>query len=297
MKPKVIVILGPTASGKSSLAVKLAQKFNGEIVSADSRQVYKGMDLGSAKITKKEMKGIPHHLLDVASPKKRFTVFQYQKLAIKKIWETIKRGKVPFLVGGSALYLYSVIDGWQFPKTKIDLKLRKRLEKKDLQELFSILEKIDPQKAKNIDKKNKRRLIRAIEIAKTLGQVPPLKKEPLFDCLLIGLQKKPAALEKAIRRRLRKRLRQGMVKEVFNLRRLGLSWKRIESFGLEYKWLAKFVQGEISRQKMVEQIEKDTKSLWRRQLTWFKKDKRIHWVKNQKQAENLIKNYLEESAK
>jgi tRNA dimethylallyltransferase len=292
MKPKVIVILGPTAAGKSSLAVKLAQKFNGEIVSADSRQVYKGMDLGSAKITQKERKGIPHHLLDVASPKKRFTVFQYQKLAIKKIWEIKKRGKVPFLVGGSALYLYSVIDGWQFPKTKTDLKLRKKLEKKDSQELFSLLEKIDPERAKNIDKKNKRRLIRALEIAKTLGRVPPLKKEPLFDCLLIGLQKNPEVLKKAIRQRLKKRLRQGMVKEVLNLRRLGLSWKRIESFGLEYKWLAKFAQGEISRQKMVEQIEKDTKSLWRRQLTWFKKDKRIHWLKNQKQAEALIRKFL-----
>jgi tRNA dimethylallyltransferase len=292
MKPKVIVILGPTAAGKSSLAVKLAQKFNGEIVSADSRQVYKGMDLGSAKITQKERKGIPHHLLDVASPKKRFTVFQYQKLAIKKIWEIKKRGKVPFLVGGSALYLYSVIDGWQFPKTKTDLKLRKKLEKKDPQELFSLLEKIDPERAKNIDKKNKRRLIRALEIAKTLGRVPPLKKEPLFDYLLIGLQKNPEVLKKAIRQRLKKRLRQGMVKEVLNLRRLGLSWKRIESFGLEYKWLAKFAQGEISRQKMVEQIEKDTKSLWRRQLTWFKKDKRIHWLKNQKQAEALIRKFL-----
>jgi tRNA dimethylallyltransferase len=292
MKPKVIVILGPTAAGKSSLAVKLAQKFNGEIVSADSRQVYKGMDLGSAKITQKERKGIPHHLLDVASPKKRFTVFQYQKLAIKKIWEIKKRGKVPFLVGGSALYLYSVIDGWQFPKTKTDLKLRKKLEKKDPQELFSLLEKIDPERAKNIDKKNKRRLIRALEIAKTLGRVPPLKKEPLFDCLLIGLQKNPEVLKKAIRQRLKKRLRQGMVKEVLNLRRLGLSWKRIESFGLEYKWLAKFAQGKISRQKMVEQIEKDTKSLWRRQLTWFKKDKRIHWLKNQKQAEALIRKFL-----
>ncbi|MBU4078319.1 tRNA (adenosine(37)-N6)-dimethylallyltransferase MiaA, partial [Patescibacteria group bacterium] len=163
-KPKIIVVVGPTASGKSDLAVEIAKKYNGEVVSADSRQVYKGMDIGTGKITQKEMQGIKHYLLDVASPKTRFTVAQYQKKANQAIGEIIKKEKLPILCGGTGFYIQSIVDNIAIPKVKPDLKLRKNLEKQSAEELFEQLKKLDSERAKNIDKYNKRRLIRAIEI-------------------------------------------------------------------------------------------------------------------------------------
>jgi len=187
---KLIVILGPTASGKSEMAIKLAKRFNGEIISADSRQVYKEMDIGTGKLTKKEMKGIPHYLLDVASPKRRFTVVQYRKLALKAIEKIFKKGKIPILCGGTGFYIQAVIDGLVIPEVPPDWKLRKKLEKKSVKELFNQLEKIDPQRAKTIEPKNKRRLIRALEIVKKIGPVPILKKQPLpYPVLMIGIKK------------------------------------------------------------------------------------------------------------
>ncbi len=235
---KLIVILGPTASGKTDLSIKLAKKFNGEIISADSRQIYKGMDIGTGKITKKEMQGIPHYLLDVASPNRRFSVAQYQKLALKNIDKISKKNKIPFLVGGSPFYIYSVLKAWGFPKLSPDWNLRKKLEKKSCEELSEILKKLDIKRFKNIDKKNKRRLVRAIEIAKKLGKVPILKKEVKFDSLIIGIKKSKQEIKKLIGKRLDIRLKQGMIPEIKRLRKQKVSWKRLESFGLEYKWIA-----------------------------------------------------------
>lgn len=291
-KPKIIVVLGPTAAGKSELAVRLAKKFKGEIISADSRQVYKGMDIGTGKITKKEMRGIPHYLLDIASPRRKFTVFQYQKLATKAIKKILKKGKVPFLVGGSPFYLYAIIEGWQFPKLKPDLRLRKRLEKKSLEELLALLEKLDPQKAKTIEKKNKRRLIRAIEIAKYLGKVPPLKKNPQFDCLLLGIALSKEELKRRIEKRLLARLKKGMVAEVKKLKKQGLSWQRLEEFGLEYKAIARYLQTKTTKKEMILSLEKEIEDFARRQMSWFKKDKRIKWINSFKEAEKLIKEFL-----
>jgi len=292
MRKKLIVILGPTATGKTDLSIELAKKFNGEIVSADSRQVYKGMDIGTGKITKREMQGIKHYLLDVASPKRQFSVVQYQEKAVKAIKEIIKKNKLPFLVGGSPFYIYSVTEGWQFPKTRPDKKLREELEKKDTAHLIKLLEKLDKKRANKIDKKNKRRVIRAIEIAKEYGKVPKLKKEPLFDCLFIGLNIPKEKLKKRIRERLLKRIKQGMIEEVKNLRKQKISWKRLESFGLEYKWISKFIQNEKSYNEMLKTLQKDIENFAKRQMVWFKKDKRIHWIKNKKEAEKLIKQFL-----
>lgn len=291
-KLKLVVILGPTSAGKSELAVGLARRFGGEIVSADSRQVYKGMDIGTGKIQKKEMEGIPHHLLNIASPKRKFTAAQYQKLANKAVKKIAKKGKTPFLVGGSPFYIYSVVEGWSFPQIKPDWKLRKKLQKKTAEELFSELKKIDPKRAESIERKNKRRLIRAIELGLHFGRVPPLKKTPEYNCLLIGIKKEPWELKKLIEKRLQKRLKKGMIKEVEKLRKSGLSWKRLEEFGLEYKWIAGFLQNKVSREEMTERLQKDIEKFAKRQMTWFKKDKRIHWIKNQKQAKSLIKSFL-----
>ncbi|HDO23680.1 MAG TPA: tRNA (adenosine(37)-N6)-dimethylallyltransferase MiaA, partial [bacterium] len=172
MENKVIVILGPTASGKSEMAVKLAKKFNGEIISADSRQVYRGMDIGTGKITQKEMRGIPHHLLDVASPKKVFTVIDFKKRAEKAIKDIIKRGKISIICGGTGFYIQAITGGISIPEVKPNWKLRKQLEKKNAEQLFKMLKKLDPKRSKTIDAKNPRRLIRAIELAQSLGHFP-----------------------------------------------------------------------------------------------------------------------------
>src|SRR3989344_1677449 len=192
-KPKIIVILGQTASGKSELAVKLAKKINGEIISADSRQVYKGLNIGSGKITKKEMRGIRHHLLDVTNPKRTFTVSQYQKLAKKAIQKILNKGKTPIICGGTGLYIDALIYDYYLPEVAPQLKLRKKLEKLSTEELFKKLQKLDFHRAKNIDKNNRRRLIRALEIVLITGKtVPKLKeRESGFDVLKIGIKKSP----------------------------------------------------------------------------------------------------------
>ena len=292
---KIIVILGPTASGKSDLAVFLAKKFGGEVISADSRQVYKGMNLGTGKITKKEMQGIKHHLLDVASPKRRFTVSQFVNLAKKAIKEIFKKKKIPIICGGTAFYIKALTEGLKFPQVKPDWKLRKELEKKDKKELFNLLKKLDPERAKTIEKENPRRLIRAIEVVlKTGKKNPKLEKEPLeFPILYLGIKKDKEELKKAIAKRLEKRLKQGMIKEVKRLHeKEGLSWKRLESLGIEYKWTAKFLQGKTSYQEMVENIVKYSLKFAKKQMTWWKKDNRIYWVRNKKEAEKLVREFL-----
>lgn len=290
---KIIVILGPTASGKSDLAVKIAKEFQGEVISVDSRQVYKGMDLGTGKMKKEEMKGVPHHLLDVVSPKRRFSVAQFVRLAKKKIKEIFKRGKIPIVCGGSWFYIYALIDGYLFPEVKPNWKLRKKLEKLSSKELFEILKKLDPQRAKKIEKENPRRLIRAVEIAKKLGKVPKLKKKPLpYPCLFLGIKKDFDELKKLIKRRLLKRLKEGMVEEVKNLHKKGISFKRLEEFGLEYYWIAKYLQGEISYQEMIEKLQKDIERFAKRQIKIFERDKRINWIKNGKEAKRLVEKFL-----
>lgn len=292
---KIIVILGPTASGKTNLSIKLSKKFGGEIISADSRQVYKGMNIGSGKVTKKEAQGITHYLLDVASPKRKFTISQYQKLAFIAIKKIYDNGKIPFLVGGSGFYIQSIVDGIIIPSVAPDWKLRKDLEKKNNKDLYAMLLKIDIVRAKNIDKNNPRRLIRAIEIVLKTGTAVPSvmhSKVQKFDVLKIGIKKSPDELKKLINKRLLKRLKIGMISEVKKLRAFGLSFKRLEEFGLEYRFVAQYLQKKLSYQEMFNKIQKESEYLAKRQMTWFKRDKRIHWVKNYKESEKLVRNFF-----
>ncbi len=292
-KPKIIVLLGPTASGKSNLAVSLALKFFGEVVSADSRQVYRGMDIGTGKITKKEKKGVPHYLLNVASPKRRFTAFRYKKEAEKAIKKIIKRGKIPIVCGGTAFYIKILTEGSFFPDISPDWSFRKKLEKKTKDDLFAIIKKKDPQRAKNIDKNNRRRLVRAVEIIeKTKKTIPKIKKKPRFYPLFLGIKKDREILNKRIEQRLKKRLEEGMVKEVKKLKTSGISWKRLESFGLEYKWVALYLQKKINYEDMKKKLFFDIKKFSKKQLVWWKHDKRIKWIKTKKEAELLVKNFL-----
>ncbi|MDD3399702.1 MAG: tRNA (adenosine(37)-N6)-dimethylallyltransferase MiaA [Candidatus Paceibacterota bacterium] len=292
---KIIVVLGPTASGKSDLAVRLAKKFNGEIISADSRQVYKGMDIGTGKITKKEMGGITHHLLDVASPKRKFTVVQYRKLAKSAINKILKKGKVPIICGGTAFYIYAVVDGIVIPKVAPNWALRKKLERKTPEDLFNKLKKIDPQRAETIESKNKRRLIRAIEIVlETKRPVPPIKKEPIpYPVLFLGIKKPAVKLKSLIHKRLLKRLGEGMMTEVKRLKKSALSWERLEQFGLEYRYLARYIQGKIDYKETIERLQREIEHFSKRQMNWFKRDERIRWASNYKEAEKLVKEFLD----
>lgn len=295
-KQKLIVILGPTATGKTSLSIKLAKIFSGEIISADSRQVYKGLDIGSGKITKKEKNGIRHYLLDIASPKRRFTVAQYQKLATKAVKNIQKRGKLPFLVGGTGFYIQSVVDNIAIPEVRPNWTLRKKLEKISAEEIFLILKNLNPARAKTIDPKNPRRLIRAIEIALAHHRRPTSvtyrrRASLTFDVMQIGIKKDKEELKILIHKRLQKRIKD-IIAEVNKMHENNLSWKRLEELGLEYRFVAQYLQGNIPYQEMSDKLQKEIEHFAKRQMTWFKRDKRIHWVKNQSEAEKLIKNFL-----
>jgi len=281
-KPAILVILGPTASGKSDLAVTLAKKLNGEVVSADSRQVYKGLDIGTGKITKKEMKGVPHYLLDVASPKDTFTVDLFQKHAYQVIDNIISRGKLPIICGGTGFYIQSVVDGIIFPNVPANKELRTKLALLSTEKLFALLTKIDPKRAKTIKEKNEQnnkvRLVRALEIAKALGASPKIISKPRYNSVQIGLKWSDELTKKRISLRLVKRIKAGMIKEVETLHTKGLSWKRMEQLGLEYRYLAYYLQNKISKEEMIRQLELLIWQYAKRQMTWFKKDQRIAWV-------------------
>lgn len=293
MKPKLVVILGPTSAGKSSLTIKLARKFHGEIISADSRQVYKGMDIGTGKVTKQEQKLAPHHLLDVASPKKQFTVAEYKPLVTQAIQKIQAKNKLSFLVGGTPFYIYSVIDDLQIPGVKPNLKLRRLYERRSPAELFKILKKLDPRRAKNIDRHNPRRLIRAIEIVKATGApVPSLQKKQSDVFLILGIKKDLPQLYKLIDKRLEKRLKQGLVAEVKKLLKQKVSHKRLQEMGLEYRFVSLYLQKKLTYNQTVEQLKSAIHKFAKRQMTWFKRDKRIKWIKNYTQAENLIRKFI-----
>lgn len=292
-KNNLIAVLGPTAVGKTKLGVVLAKEFNGEVVSADSRQVYRGLDIGSDKITPRETKGIPHHLIDVASPRRTFSVANFQKKAYRAIRQISRRGNIPFLVGGSPLYVYSVIDGWVFPEVSPDRNLRKRLASQTTEQLYATLSKMDPEYAEKIDSRNPRRLIRAIEIARHSGKIAPLEKNPLCRTLLLGLALPRSEIKKRIQQRLEDRIDKGLIDEVRKLRSISLSWKRLEGFGLEYRWVALYLQDKITADEMEFGIIKDSLKLVKNQMNWLKKDRRINWVKGADQARKMVRGFLD----
>ena len=290
---KIIVILGPTDSGKSKLAIKIAKKFNGEIISADSRQVYKGLDIGTEKITKKEMNGIRHYLIDVAKPQKIYTVVQYQRAAKKILKQIFQKGKIPIICGGSGLYIDALIYDYKLPAVAPQKSLRGRLEKKSTEELFKMLQGLDPERAADIDPCNPRRLIRALEIViKTGRPVPKIEKQSPYQALKIGLKKSANQLRRLIRQRLKKTLKKGLVEEVKKLHGEGLSWKRLNALGLEYRLAANYLRGLIAYEEMTGQMEKEIYRYAKRQTTWFKKDKSAHWIKTEHQARLLVKKHL-----
>ncbi|MFZ2556211.1 MAG: tRNA (adenosine(37)-N6)-dimethylallyltransferase MiaA [Minisyncoccia bacterium] len=276
----LLVIVGPTASGKSAYAVKLAKKLGGEVISADSRQVYKGLDIGTGKITKKEMRRVPHHLLDIASPKKVFTASEYREQGRAVLGDIISRGKVPILCGGTGFYIDVLVGRIEMPDVPPNPVLRAKLEKKSAHELHAILKKMDPRRAQNIDAQNPVRLVRAIEIAKALGRVPRPKPKLLpYHLEWIGLRPDEKTLQRKIHTRLLARMKQGMVLEAKKLHKSGVSYKRMHALGLEYRYLALLLRKKITKKEFVVQLESAIWQYSKSQMKYWKRNKEIRWVR------------------
>ncbi len=302
-KPKVIIILGPTASGKTSLGVSLANELNGEIISADSRQVYKGMDIGTGKDLKEYQVGriqIPYHLIDIVSPKTKFNLARYQKLAVSAICEVLEREKLPIIVGGTGLYIQAIVDNYELSTVKADAKLRAELEQKTISELFADLEKIKPDfaaKLNNSDKNNPRRLVRYLEIIINSGSLVQNKKSSPFDFLVLGVDISDEKMREKIFGRLAHRIdKEDMITEVKSLKAQGVSYPRLISFGLEYKFISYFLQKKITYEEMIEQLRNAIYRFAKRQKTWFKRwenqGQKIYWVKDLKGAQEKINQFL-----
>ena len=305
-KQKTIIILGPTSSGKSEVAIRIAKQFNGEVISADSRQVYKDMDLGTGKVEGRwyatsrgkifYSDGIPHHLIDFRSPRGEYNVSHFQKDCLRLIREISKLDKVPIICGGTGFWISAIVDGLVLPKVKPDPVLRKHLDKSSTDKLFETLKKLDPLRANTIDRKNKIRLIRAIEICKAVGKVPKPKQNSKIEnnqFLQIGIDWPQDLLDQKIRVRLNYRLRSGMVKEVIMLKnKYGLGWKKIQSFGLGYFWIPEFLLGGIDEAQLKQNVFCAERNYAKRQRTWFKRNKEIFWENDYRKIKKKVSKFL-----
>ncbi len=277
-KPKVLAVVGPTASGKSALAVEIARHFDGEIISADSRQVYRGLDIGSGKITPAEMKGALHHLLDIADPMDNYTGADFVKDAKLAISDILSRGKLPIIAGGTFFYIELLKGASQAAPVKPNPALRAKLEELTTEQLFQKLQILDKDRAENIDKFNRRRMIRSLEIIDALGEVPKIKKfDSPYDWLTIGIDISKSQLESRIENRLNERLNQGMVEEVKTLLESGVDSKWLCDLGLEYRYLTEYLQNKITLEEMKILIKTKSRQFAKRQLTWLKRDRDIIW--------------------
>lgn len=304
MKKKVIVILGPTASGKTTLGVYLANKFKGEIISADSRQVYRGMDIGTGKDLG-EYGDTPYHLIDVVSPNTEFDLVKYKKLAKKAIAEIAERQKLPLVVGGTGFYIQSLVDDMKLSSVGPDKAFREEMEQLTVVELVEKLEKLKPdfaEKLNNSERNNKRRLIRYVEIARDNASdlfVGKIENKKSGDCeyLILGITWPRAVIQERIYKRLIVRLeKENMIEEVERLHKEGVSWKRLESFGLEYKYISKYLQKKMTYDEMVERLNIAIRQFAKKQMSWFqrweKQGTKINWVSEKKEATELVKEFL-----
>ena len=301
MKPKVVVIVGPTASGKTAVSIELAKKINGEIISADSMQIYKYMDIGTAKPTLDEMQGIKHYMLDLVMPDETFNVAKYKSMAESAIEEILKKGKVPIIVGGTGLYINTLVDGIEFADVPGDEEYRNELIEKGYREgamsIYKELEKIDSESAKKIDPNNIRRVARAIEIYKVTGKTKTQldiesRKEVKYDYRLFGMEWDRETLYNRIDLRVDKMIEAGLIDEVRNVtEKFKISNTAVQ--GLGYKEVIEFLNGNISYEEMIEKLKLETRHYAKRQLTWFRRDKRIKWIKPDENATCVIINELQ----
>lgn len=282
--PKVLVIVGPTAAGKTSLSIRLATRYGGEVISADSRQVYRGLDLGSGKVTADEMANIPHHLLDVADPMTVYTASDFKRDAAAAIDDIINRGRLPIIAGGTFLYTDLLLGRLSAPAVPPNPALRATLETSPTSDLVARLTALDPRRADTIDQHNRRRLIRAIEIATALGTVPPSQPSTPYNTLILGVAVSQPVLHENIERRLKERLAAGMLTEVETLLAAGVTTERLEALGLEYRYLSRYLTGTLPYDVMVTTLTTKIRQFAKRQLTWLKRDPSIHWIQPQDDA-------------
>lgn len=276
MLPKLIVIAGTNASGKSGLGIELARHYGGEVVSADSRQVFRGLDLGSGKVTQEEMKGVPHHLIDVVDAGSFYSMADFQKQAFEAIDDIIARGKTPFLVGGTGLYVASVADGYVMSNRMPDLAYRDELEKLTTEELYMMLKKIVPDT--DVEPRNRNRVMRLLEKIHDGDDLTP-SKEPRYETLRLGVTWDRDVLRRRIDERLDRRLDEGMIDEVKNLLDGGVSETFMIKLGLEYKFITQYLRGDYAHlEEMKELLATAIKQFAKRQMTWFRRDESIHWL-------------------
>ena len=298
MKPEVYVIGGPTASGKSKLAVELAKKINGEIISADSMQIYKEMNIGTAKITKEEMQGIKHYLIDIVSPNERYSVSNFKNDAELAIEEILKKGKTPIIVGGTGLYIDSLIYGIEFQDEEIDTEYREKLNKiaenEGLEKLYPKPKEIDPEAMKKISINDKKRIIRVLEIyhktgkTKTKQEIESRKKELKYNFKVFAIDMDREKLYSRIEKRVDMMVDEGLIGEVKGI------LEKYNQFptamqGLGYKETVEYLQNKISKEEMIEKIKKETRHYAKRQLTWFRKNKTTIWLDGEKEPEENVK--------
>jgi tRNA dimethylallyltransferase len=280
---RVLAVVGPTGVGKSALALRLARDLNGEIISADSRQVYCYLDIGTAKPTHSEQSLVPHHLMDIINPDRDFSLAQYQELVYKTIDEVASREHFPLLVGGSGLYVWAVLEGWQIPRVAPDMDFRKRLEKRaaggEKEKLHEELKQLDTEAAHRIDARNVRRVIRALEIKQNSSlRSGPTKIKPPFDYLLIGLTAARDALYRRIDERVDDMIARGLVEEVKSLVNKGYRLELPSMSGIGYRQIGAFLQGKIGLDEAIQLVKNESHRLVRQQYNWFGlKDDRIHW--------------------
>ncbi len=305
-KEKLLVVVGPTAVGKSKVAIELAKRLDGEVISADSMQVYKGMDIGTAKPGPKERRKIRHHLINIVDPPVDFSVAEYQRLARTAIEEITQRGKLPMLVGGSGLYIRSVIDKLKFPSGTLSSKIRRELEKQTKSDpggLYEELQRLDPKAAKKIHPHNLRRIIRALEVITLTGrtfteyQKEWQRRESIYEIRIVGLNLPREELYAKIDGRVDEMLQKGLLDEVKTLVSLGYSGAITARQALGYKELLEHLEERKSLEDAVQLIKQRTRNFAKRQLTWFKRDPRIKWFdisdKTTKQVASEIIHFLQ----
>ena len=293
--PPLIIVVGPTAVGKSRLALALAERVGGEIVAADSMQVYRGLDIGTAKSGADEQGRVPHHLLDLVDPDQRFTAADYARLARTAVADIRRRGHVPIMVGGTGLYISSVVDNFSIPRVPGNTTLRRSLEEKTNEELIALLRRMDPEAALNIDQRNKRRVIRALEVCILSGgsfSDQRQKGEPLFDVLEIGPRVPREILHARISERVDSMIEKGLLDEIQKLISRKYGWSLSSMNGIGYRQFKDYFEAKETLTEAVEILKRDTRRFARRQMTWFKSDTRIQWVDSYEDCERLVEEFL-----
>ena len=297
MKPIVYVIGGPTASGKSKLAVELAKKVNGEIISADSMQIYKEMNIGTAKVNKEEMQGVQHYLVDFVSPDERYSVSNFKKDAEKAIEEMLEKGKTPIVVGGTGLYIDSLIYGIEFQNEEVDLEYREKLNKiadeKGLESLYKKAQEIDPEAMKKISINDRKRIIRVLEIyhktgkTKTEQELQSRKNEVKYEYKVFAITMDREKLYERIEKRVDSMIEQGLIEEVKQILEKYHTFPT-EMQGLVYKEVVEYLEGFCTKEEMIEKIKKETRHYAKRQLTWFRKNKETIWLDGEKSTDENV---------